>query len=129
MVNKFALKLDATSSARNALLGLGLAFSIVATSITPANAGVFGPPVRFSCTAGRVAVLKVTVVNDYVRIGYAANSYDAGFDNVTELNPGVRRVNTGFGAGYWQHWAHGGSGAIAAYSYTCVNYSFAPTAY
>jgi len=81
------------------------------------------------CSGGRVAVLKFTVVNDYVRIGYAANDYDAGFDNVTELNPGVRRVNTGICAGYWQHWAHGGSGALAAYSFTCVNYSFAPAAY
>lgn len=42
---------------RNAIVGFALAMGLAFAASGPSHAGIYGAPVRFSCGAGKIAVL------------------------------------------------------------------------
>lgn len=104
-----------------------LALSAGFLTLVPANATPFWTPSYFSCGVGKNAILRFSVINNTVIVGYGRTALEASeTPDYIILTPGKRTISTGLSRGYWQKWADGGNGTIASYSFTCVNYLLAP---
>ena len=116
------------SSIKKAISAVLATFALLISG-TAANATGWWPPVQFSCPVGKVGVLKLNVVSGSVIVGVGITEWDAGHTPFYKvLAPGIRTINTGMNAGFWQKWADAGNGTITTNSYTCVNYLFATPA-
>lgn len=106
-----------------------LALSAGFVTLVPAQATPFWTPSYFNCGVGKNAVLRFTVINNTVIVGYGRTALEASeTPNYRFLTPGTRTITTGLTYGYWQKWADGGKGTITSHSYTCVNYLREPIA-